>query len=219
MESHLSARLQAAYSLFPTCVQGADIGADHGKLSLALLKSGKCQRMLVTDISAKALQRSRACITNAGMQDRAVFCVGDGLEALNAQADAVAICGMGGKAIARILQKGESELHHAALVLSPQTDISLVRRVLCEIGYNITCEVIVRENQRFYILIKAIHGHSFLTEAEISLGPCLMRSLDAPFVREYYTWYAGVLDSHRDRESIQRRTWITALLNGDTVNP
>ncbi|NLZ88544.1 MAG: SAM-dependent methyltransferase, partial [Clostridiales bacterium] len=54
----LDERLSAAVRCFPVCDTGADIGADHGKLACWLLLNNRCNRMIVSDISAKALKRA-----------------------------------------------------------------------------------------------------------------------------------------------------------------
>ena len=55
----LDARLQAVAALFTPCETGADIGADHGKLSCYLLAHNICKKMIVTDISAGSLSKAK----------------------------------------------------------------------------------------------------------------------------------------------------------------
>ena len=136
----LDERLQAAADLFSACEIGADIGADHGRLSCFLLYSGKCSRMLVSDISADSLQKARDLMQLHSLSDRTDFCVADGLASLKTAQGKVgcaAICGMGGALISRILHAGQNDLGDTSLVLSSHTDIPMVRQTLMEIGYHI----------------------------------------------------------------------------------
>ena len=55
---HMDERLSAAADLFPACAYGADIGADHGRLSCYLLTKERCHRMCVADISADSLEKA-----------------------------------------------------------------------------------------------------------------------------------------------------------------
>ena len=55
--SALDDRLSRAAALFPACEYGADIGADHGRLSCYLLANQRCSRMCVADISADSLEK------------------------------------------------------------------------------------------------------------------------------------------------------------------
>ena len=63
----LDERLACAAALFPACEYGADIGADHGRLSCALLASGKCRRMCVADISAESLEKAKRLLRLHGL--------------------------------------------------------------------------------------------------------------------------------------------------------
>ncbi|MBR0407985.1 MAG: tRNA (adenine(22)-N(1))-methyltransferase TrmK, partial [Clostridia bacterium] len=75
----LDDRLSRAAALFPACEYGADIGADHGRLSCFLLESGKAERMCVADISGDSLKKAEALLSLRGLAERADFKVGDGL--------------------------------------------------------------------------------------------------------------------------------------------
>ena len=55
----LDERLSLAMDLFPACEEGADIGTDHGRLPCRLLEEGRCRRMILSDISPKALSGPR----------------------------------------------------------------------------------------------------------------------------------------------------------------
>lgn len=67
----LDERLSLAMDLFPACEEGADIGPDHGRLPCRLLEEGRCRRMILSDISPKALSRAEALVQRRGLQGRA----------------------------------------------------------------------------------------------------------------------------------------------------
>ena len=138
----LDDRLSRAAALFPACAYGADIGADHGRLSCYLLESGKCGRMCVADISESSLEKAKKLLTRRGLDDRADILIGDGLSVLPRPAQAIAILGMGGKTLSHILLSGKDRLCGAALILSAHTEIETVRRALVELGYRIEAEEI-----------------------------------------------------------------------------
>ena len=102
-EKQLDARLETALSLFPRVRTGADIGADHGFLTCALLKRGIAERMWTTDISASSLLKARKLMEKNGLSDRVTFGVGDGFEPVLEPVDAAAILGMGGVSIRNML--------------------------------------------------------------------------------------------------------------------
>jgi len=160
----------------------ADIGADHGRLSTVLLLNDPARRALVADISAAALSKAKTRIERMGLADRAVFAVADGLDALDAMTvcipDTIFILGMGGDTVSGILRRGRDKLRGSALILGAQTELPLVRTALAETGYRLRREIVVCENGRDYILIRAEAAPEDApgyTEEELLLGPVLLQ--------------------------------------------
>lgn len=174
----LDGRLSAAFALAGNCRVFADIGADHGRLSAALLLADSRRMGLVADISPLALSKAQARLHSLRLEERVRFAVADGLDALcGAEADTVFILGMGGDTIRGILIRGACHLHGAALILGPHTDAPLVRQAIVEIGYRIRQEQIVRDAGRDYLLLRATpasEGEAPYTEEELLLGPVLL---------------------------------------------
>ncbi len=183
----LDERLKAAADLFPPCSLGADIGTDHGRLPLYLLSEDRCQRMIVADISLPALLKAKELITLHQFDHRAIFVQADGLNALKVPVQAISIMGMGGDTMRDILTSGEDKLHGAELILSPHTEIHIVRMALSDIGYQIIQEMLTRSGGRFYIIIHAVPGKAVYTEKELLLGPCLIKDRPALF-GAYLRW-------------------------------
>ena len=184
----LDERLRAAVELVPPCEICADIGADHGRLSAALLAENVAKRTLTADVSAKALTKARQTLTRLKLTDRVTFAVADGLLALNElperRADAICVLGMGGDTIASILHAGQPLLQGATLVLGAQTMQPLVRQTIAEVGYALTDERIVRAAGRMYLLMQAKPAQAPVayTEEELLLGPCLLRTKPAEWL-------------------------------------
>ena len=180
----LDGRLSAAMELAENCRVFADIGADHGRLSTVLLLQDERRFALVADISQLALEKARALIGKMELSDRAQFAVSDGLDALdsleNKVVDTVFVLGMGGETLSGILMRGQNRLHGATLILGAQTDLPLVRRTLCAIGYRIRKEIIASEGKHHYVLLRAAPaetGEAGYAEEEILLGPCLLKTM------------------------------------------
>ena len=99
---NLDARLSLAFSLYDPCALAADIGTDHAHLPIALLRAGKCLRMILTDISPDALRNARENVGLAGLTDRVAFRLGGGLEVLGdvpgAESRGNGSCGTGSSA-------------------------------------------------------------------------------------------------------------------------
>lgn len=206
----LDERLSAVYDLFPACDLGADIGADHGRLSCKLLSSGKVKKMLVTDISTESLKKADTLLKTHGLRDRAELLVGDGLEILNTTCGGIAICGMGGEVMSGILSGGALRLHGAELILCPQTDISTVRSTVMRLGYHFQDETAVCAADRYYIVMKAVQGKAVYTSRELFLGPVLCHRTDA-LTKKYYQWRLAVEAKIKNNSTEEKTGWLKEL--------
>ena len=184
----LDERLQAALDLYPTCRLGADIGSDHGRLPLHLVSSGRCERMVVSDVSGPALSKAQILFDRHGFSERAVFYEANGLDALTpASVQAVSITGMGGDTISAILTAAPQRLQGASLILSPHTELAKLRETLPVIGYRMEKESIARAGGRFYVVLLAVPGAATYTQKELHLGPCLLKE-HPPLLLDYLHW-------------------------------
>lgn len=187
-------RLTLAASLYEPCELGADIGTDHGLLPCHLLEMGVCRRMILADISPKALRHAEEQVRRRGLEDRATLICADGLAALRERAGCVSITGMGGKTMAELLRAGADRLAGAALVLSAHTDQDQVRRAVRDIGYHFTAERLCRAAGRFYLVWKAMPGPRAYTEDELALGTPLLLAGGDPLLPDYLAWRQWVLE-------------------------
>ena len=206
----LDERLAMAAQFFPACDTGADIGADHGRLSCFLLDSGKARRMIVSDISAESLGKARKLLSLHNLEDKAEFVVADGLNAIRNPVEAIAILGMGGATAARILSNDPVALHNAVLILSAHTDLPLLRKTLEQIDYHLTQEKVVCARHRYYIILKAERGEELLSPQQIFLGPRLMEAttgIDQTYLK-YLEKRMGAYSCMRAPEAEDYRRWL-----------
>jgi len=169
----LDPRLSAIAEMAGKCASFADIGTDHGRLGAYMLLKGQCSRAQFLDISGPSLDKARRLIERLNLTDRAVFSVGDGAAALLEKPDAVVIAGMGGTTIAGIVERGQSELGDARLIMQPNVAQPELRMRLMHAGYAITDERVVQDGRRNYIIIAAERGEAFYSETELVVGPVL----------------------------------------------
>ncbi len=203
----LDDRLSLAASFFPACAYGADIGADHGRLSCYLLLNGICGRMCVADLSAPSLLKAKELLARHGLTERADFRVGDGLTVLPEPAQAVAVLGMGGHTLSSILLQGAEKLRGAALILSAHTDAHLVRGTLMSLRYRIDREEIAFAAGRFYVVLRAVPGEESMGERELMLGPRLTESAPLHY-REYLEWRIALASRKRTEEGTREWNWL-----------
>lgn len=162
----LRPRLFAAAELLQNAHTVADIGCDHGRLCAALLQSGAAQRVIAADISPSSVQKTEALARLTGLTGRMEVRQGDGLLALSpGEADALALCGMGGVLIAQLLAAAPVPLMGARLaVFQPMRGVEELRRYLFVSGFRIMRDVIVPDAGRLYQVFSAEPGEDKLPD-------------------------------------------------------
>ena len=134
----------------------ADIGCDHGKLSVYLRKNGLS--VVAADRSEKAAEKARQAAESAGVS--LDVRVGDGLGILSkGEANALVIAGLGGREILRILN-GDIELARGfeKIVLQPMQRQGELREGLYESGFAIMDEPLVLDEGRIFELLLVKSG-------------------------------------------------------------
>lgn len=157
---HITPRLSAALELLKGYDAVADIGCDHGRLTAALLQSGACRRVFASDVSAPSLKKAEDLLSHIGKADAVSFRCGDGCSVLAPhECDAIALLGMGGTLMCRILDACPIPLMGAkAAVLQPMRAQDDIRKYLYERGYCIEADRIVLDHGRYYQVLKAVPG-------------------------------------------------------------
>lgn len=167
----LDLRLSALLRHLDFCDITADVGCDHGKLSLFVLKEGISKHVVCTDISAKCLQKTQNLLNKANLSQCATFIECDGLSgAKNIKIDQIVIAGMGGLNITHILTELPQDMQNAKLVLQPMNNITQVRMALNKLGKKIIRDEIVFDKNKYYHIIVAISGKQKLTLNQIRCG-------------------------------------------------
>lgn len=153
----LSKRLQAVADMVEPGSVVADVGCDHGYVSMYLVRQGICPRVLAMDVNRGPLERAREHVEEAGLSDYIELRLSDGLKAMELpEADTLLTAGLGGRLAARILEdSAEKVLRMKWLILQPQSEIWLVRQTLRKMGYSITAENMILEEGKYYTVIKA----------------------------------------------------------------
>lgn len=178
----LDARLSLAYDLYDPCDLAADIGTDHAHLPAALLQRGRCQHMILTDLSESALKNARETVIRCRLSDRTDLRAGDGLQPLEEACGMISITGMGGRTVHDILLEGAGKLRGASLVLSAHTDLPLIREAVCRIGYHLDREEPCFCAGRYYLVLRARPGACPLTPRELRLGGPLFESQSSQLI-------------------------------------
>ena len=138
----------------------ADIGCDHAFTSIYLVEEKLARGAIAIDINKEPLKRAWQHIQESGMEEYISVRLSNGARGLKkGEADTILISGMGGALIASILEESINIIKDAKeLVLSPQSEIYLVRHFLHDNGFKIVSEEMVKEQGKFYVVIRAVPG-------------------------------------------------------------
>ena len=212
----ISIRLKAIIDMVPECGVAADIGCDHGKVAAALIRRGKAQRAVCSDISGKSLDKARRLVKAKKLEEHISLREGDGLSVLeDGEADVAVLAGMGGELIVDIL-KAAGQKAPDTLVLSCNTASGILRKWLTGNGYYIADEAIEYENRRYYPVMLAKRGQSVaLSDIELEFGPVLLKKKPKPlkhFVRRRIE-KTKVIKSKIEKSASERRDMLIKELD------
>ena len=171
MKIELSERMQAVSALVPKGHVAADIGCDHGFVSIDLVQRSICPHVYAADVRKGPLDRAKEHIAACGLKDKITAVLSDGLKDVpvcGSGADGFIAAGMGGKLIVSILTAvPEKTAQLSWCVLSPQSEIWLVRQALTELDFFIIEENMVLEDGKYYPMMLAVRaGEDWDVEVE-----------------------------------------------------
>ena len=156
----LDNRLKLCASLVRPSARLADVGTDHAYLPVWLLKHGKIDYAIASDINSGPLESGRANAQKYRAES-IDFRLGAGLSTISADDNItdVVIAGMGGEIIAQII--ADSELardRNLNLILQPMTKPEELIAFLCESGFEITEQKCTVSHGKCYTVIAASYS-------------------------------------------------------------
>lgn len=152
----LSNRLSAILAFVPKAKVVADIGCDHGFVSIRLIQDGIAERVLASDVNEGPLLRAKEHVKQYGLSNFIQLRLSDGMHAITSQdeVETAVIAGMGGKLMVRILSDAlKNGLAISNLVLQPQSEWEALRSFLRKHGYQITNENMIYEDGKYYPIL------------------------------------------------------------------
>ncbi len=194
----ISKRIQAVGDLVPKHSRVLDVGCDHALLDIYLIQRDQDIHPIASDIAKGPLEHARENVSSWKMTDQIEIKEGNGLAAITPQTDTVVIAGMGGRTIYGILKNQRNLLAGVkTLILSPNSDVPLVRSIASHLGYHLTKEELVEDHKILYHLLKFEKGRQKYSKREIYFGPLLLQ--ERPKLFEVY------FDRELEKKKINQR--------------
>lgn len=187
---HLSRRLERVAHYVPKGAHLADIGSDHAYLPAHLLLTGQVAYAVAGDVVKGPYENMVKEVAHHGLAGRLVPRLADGLAAIEAgdRIDTVAIAGMGGSLITKILDAHPDRLKGVQrLILQPNVGAAGLREWLIGHRYQIIHEEILKEADHIYELIVAEPSVNPVAanDRELLFGPLLLEK-QPPVFHEYW---------------------------------
>lgn len=158
--TRLSCRLRMLADMVTPGNVAADVGCDHGFLSIRLIEAGISPRAIASDVRPGPLAAARTHIAERGLSAYIETRLSDGLAAYRPGEAQTLICaGMGGRLMQRILTQGADVAESfTELILQPQSELWQFRVFLRERGFVTLEEEILCEDGKYYFFFRVRPG-------------------------------------------------------------
>lgn len=201
----LDSRLLSAARFVRQGAVFADIGTDHAHLPIFLLKQKMISFAVLSDINQGPLDSARDNVIEAGLLSLVDLRLTDGARELSGLGITdVAICGMGGELIARIIKDAPWLFDKSVrLILQPMTKVAHLRRALASLGFRIDAEAHSEADGKNYVTICASFNGEVreITDAEAEIGAEFAendnKSAQISYFERKRTAFSRVIDEKR----------------------
>jgi len=197
----LSKRLLTVANMVTKGNMVADIGTDHGYLPIYLVQNNISEHVIAMDVNKGPLNKAFYNIGQVHLEDKIDIRLSDGLDNLEKnEVNTITICGMGGKLIAKILERGKNKISQdTELILSPQSEIQLFREYLLQNEYRIVNEEMVIDDGKFYIIINCRFNCETVSFDMVELDNVEFNSVQSKTVQyDAYLKYGKYLLDHKN---------------------
>ena len=203
MKIPLSKRLEVCAGFVSPGDRVADIGCDHGYLSIHLLLSGRASHVYASDIGEGPLQSAHINAHKYGVADRLQLYLSDGVNNIPRDFDTLICAGMGGDTMVHILQNApwlQSDKYR--LILQCQSKTPMLRAYLTKTGWRIAEETALKDGKFLYTVMEVWWQPDYpkLTATECYFPPALLENPSADTV-SYFHWVVEGLQiatAHKD---------------------
>ena len=196
MKLPISDRLLACAGLVAPGERVADVGCDHGYLSIHLLAKGVAASCIASDVNEQPLLSAVRNAEKYGVRDKMEFYLSDGVRSIPRDFDTMVCAGMGADTMVSILTAAPwLQDSKYRLILQCQSKTPMLRRFLSENGWRITEESVLRDGRFLYTVMEVIWQPDYprLTVGEWYFPPALLENPS----KELPEYYQRVLEGLR----------------------
>lgn len=215
----ISVRLKTIVSLVTPKNRVADIGCDHGYISIYLVKEEISPYVIAMDINKGPLERAKENSEKYGVSSYIETRLSDGATGLlEGEVETLICAGMGGRLMIRILEDSIKKVNQMKeLILQPQSELEYFRKSLKEMNMTIIKEKMVLEDGKYYPMMKVIPNENHKKKdmihsvVEYKYGAYLLNGKDNVLfdfltqeMKKYQTIYKSVSESQDGKKNQDR---------------
>ena len=186
MKLPLSNRLRKCAEFVRSGAFVADVGCDHGYLSLHLLTQGIASNVYASDVNEGPLQSAVINAAKFGVNGKIKFYLSDGVRNVPRDFDTLICAGMGADTMISILEAApwlRNEKY--TLILQCQSKRPELRRYLSSQGYGILREDLAKDGKFIYTVMEVRFGGPVAEkELDYYISPALL-SCGSPLLPEF----------------------------------
>ena len=214
MKLPISDRLLACANFVGRGNRVADIGCDHGYLSIHLLTQGIARSCIASDVNEGPLQSAQRNARKFGVANKIEFYLSDGVQNIPRDFDDLVCAGMGADTMIHILESAPwLKDGKYTLILQCQSKTPMLRRYLSENGWRIYEEAVLRDGRFLYTIMEVGYRPKYpkLTVGEWYFPPALLENPSAD-VPAYYKWVVeGLRISTAHQDDTERKQALAEL--------
>ena len=175
----LSKRLKTIKDMIPSVIT-MDVGADHGYLILSLIEEEIIPYGYAVENKKGPYETLVKNINSyPRLKDKITPIFSDGIKDIKDDVKCVVLAGLGGILINNILTKDLTKLKNVEyLVVDAHNALYEVRKKITSLGYLIDDEIILKEDDIYYEIIRFKKGESNYLDDDDYFGPILRKKKD-----------------------------------------
>ncbi len=190
MKLPISDRLLACAGFVSPGSRVADVGCDHGYLSIYLLTTGTARSCIASDINEQPLLSAVRNAEKYGVRDKMEFYLSDGVRSIPRDFDTLVCAGMGADTMVSILEAAPwLKDRQYRLIAQCQSKAPYLRRYLSENGWRITEESVLRDGRFLYTVMEVYYEPEYprLTVGQWYFPPALLEN-PSEQTAAYFKW-------------------------------
>lgn len=198
-----------------------DVGCDHAYVLIEAIKKYNVKKGLACDVADGPLLMAKKSITENKIIDKISIIKSNGFDDVSLDFDCAIIAGMGGSLMSEILIAGASKIKNKKLILQPNNDRHKVRATISSLGFNITEEYALNDQNKYYEIMVCNPGDSCYDEMDLKYGPLLRKTKAKEYLDHYHKQYnqlkqilSNVSDGFKKEELLAQLRELQIILCG-----